>query len=78
MRMWAITKVGKKASKNIQMPEDDERRVLNLMHDYKMASTEEVSASLGISETRALAVLNKLASSRMVVETTKEDSYGSF
>jgi predicted transcriptional regulator len=78
MRMWAITKVGKKASRNIQTPDDDERRVLNLMHDYKMASTEDVSMSLNISETRALAVLNKLANGRMVVETTKEDSYGSF
>jgi hypothetical protein len=48
------------------------------MHDYKMASTEDVSMSLNISETRALAVLNKLANGRMVVETTKEDSYGNF
>jgi len=78
MRMWAITKVGKKASKSIQMPDDDERRVLNLMHDYKSASTEDVSLSLGITETRALAILSKLSNGHMIVEVTKEDTYGSF
>lgn len=73
MRMWAITKVGKRASRDIQVPDSIDKQVLNFMHEFRTATTDDVANGNGISTSRASTVLGKLSSRGLVVEMTKED-----
>lgn len=78
MRMWAITKVGKRASRDIQVPDSIDKQVLNFMHEFRTATTEDVANGNGISNSRACTVLGKLSNRGLIVEMTKEDRNGDF
>lgn len=73
MRMWAITKLGKRASSSVQQPDSEEKKVLNLMHEYRVASTDDVSVGLGIPFSKASNSLGKLRSRGLIEELTKND-----
>jgi predicted transcriptional regulator of viral defense system len=71
MRMWAITKLGKKASSSVQYADSEEKQVLNFMHEYRVASTEDVSTGLGLQSSRASNILGKLRSRGLLEELTR-------
>jgi hypothetical protein len=76
MRMWAITKLGKKASSSVQHADSEEKEVLNFMHEYRVASTDDVHIGLGIPLSKASNCLGRLKSRGLVEELTRGDSGG--
>jgi len=70
LRVWALTKLGKRLSGDISLKSDDETDVLRALHDQRRATTESVCEATGRRKNTTLVLLKKLKSKGLVKELT--------
>ena len=73
MRLYAITRAGKKISGNIVAPKGEETSVLQYLHEIGRATPEEVASGVGVRIRRAGKILIKLERRGLITELTKKD-----
>jgi len=70
MRVWGITRLGKKVSGNISAPRSKSTDVLRHLHSGS-ATDEEIADDLGISRARTSRMLRRLGKRGLVSELTR-------
>jgi len=76
LRVWSLTKLGKRLSGDISLKSDDETDILRALHDQRRATTESVMEATGRRKTTTLVLLKKLKSKGLVKELTGSSSGG--
>jgi len=80
LRVWALTKLGKRLSGDISLKSDDETDILRALHDQKRTTTESVMETTGMRKTTTIVLLKKLKNKGSVKELTGStifiDSFG--
>jgi len=70
LRVWALTKLGKRLSGDISLRQDDETDILRALHDQRRATTESICETTGRRKQKVLVLLKRLKSKGLVKELT--------
>lgn len=73
MRLFAITRAGKKISGNIVAIKGEQTAVLQYLHDANRGTIEDIASGTALTNRRAGKVLSKLEKRGLVTELTKKE-----
>ena len=73
MRLFAITRAGKKISGNIVAVKGEQTAVLQYLHDANRGTVEDIASGTALTPRRAGKVLSGLEKRGLVTEITKKD-----
>ena len=71
LRIYAITKAGRRISGNIASPKGEKTEVLQYLHDVNNSTIEDVASGTGLGSSRTSAVLRSLEKKGLVKEITR-------
>lgn len=70
LRIWALTKLGKRVSGDISLKSDEETDILRALHDQRRATTESICEATGRKKSKVLVLLKRLKSKGLIKELT--------
>ncbi len=70
LRVWGLTKLGKRLSGDISLQRDDETDILRALHDQRRATTESICETTGRRKGKVIVLLKRLKSKGLVKELT--------